>query len=207
MPDLLIYGLIMREIFEIKKEKTAITNGNSKGASYISSLSDKSIEILDYGAGKLRNALYLLEEGFNNISLLDTKEQIKNWDKHKDKFKYIYNNDEIYLINKKYDYILCSYVLNVIPSYEERTIVVKNISKLLKDNGVAIIEVRGEKSLISVKHKEEFNDGYICGNGRIRTFQKPYILEDLIAFIHKETDLIIYEHKKSGDNIILFCKK
>ena len=197
----------MREMFEIKKERTAITNGNSKGACHISSLSDKSIEILDYGAGKLRNALYLFKEGFNNISLLDTKEQIKNWDKHKDKFKNIYNNEKIDLINNKYDYILCSYVLNVIPSYEERAIVVKNISKLLKDNGVAIIEVRGEKSLVSVKYKKEFNDGYICGNGKVRTFQKPYILEDLIEFIHRETNLIVYEHKKSSDNIILFCKK
>lgn len=207
MSDLLIYREIMGELFEIKKEKTAITNGNSKGASHISSLSDKEVEILDYGAGRLRNALYLFKEGFNNISLLDTKEQIKNWDKHKDKFKNIYSTEEIDFLNTKYDCILCSYVLNVIPSYEERVTVIKNINRLLNDNGIAVIEVRGYKALNGVKYKAPFNDGYICGNGKIRTFQKPYTMNDIIDFIHKESNLKITESKLNSDNLLLICNK
>ena len=193
--------------FEIKKERTAISTGNSRGAGYISSKASRDIEILDYGAGRLRNSLYLLEQGFENISLIDTKEQIKNWDKHKNKFKEIYSTEEIEFINTKYDYILCSYVLNVIPSYEERVTVIKNINRLLNDNGIAVIEVRGDKALNGVKYKETFNDGYICGNGKVRTFQKPYTMNDIIDFIHKESNLKVTESKLNSDNILLICNK
>ena len=199
--------MIIIKNFEIKKEKTAISIGYSKGAGYISSKASKDMEILDYGAGRLRNALYLLKEGFSNISLIDTKEQIKNWDKHKEKFKEIYSIDEIESVNKKYDYILCSYVLNVIPSYEERVTVIKNINRLLNNNGVAIIEVRGENSLKEVKYKESFNDGYICGKNKIRTFQKPYSMNDIIEFIHKESNLKVIKSKLNSDNILLICNK
>lgn len=199
--------MIIIKNFEIKKEKTAISIGYSKGAGYISSKASKDIEILDYGAGRLRNALYLLEEGFNNITVIDTKEQIKNWYKHKEKFKEIYSIDEIEFLNTKYDYILCSYVLNVIPSYEERVAVIKNINRLLNDNGIAVIEVRGDKALNGVKYKEPFNDGYICGNGKVRTFQKPYSMNDIIEFIHKESNLKVIKSKLNSDNILLICNK
>lgn len=199
--------MIIIKNFDIKKERTAISTGNSKGAVYISSKASRDIEILDYGAGRLRNSLYLLEKGFEKISLIDTKEQIKNWDKHKDKFKKIYSTEEIEFLNTKYDYILCSYVLNVIPSYSERVSVIKNINRLLNDNGIAVIEVRGDKSLNGVKYKEPFNDGYICGNGKVRTFQKPYTMNDIIDFIHKESNLKVTESKLNSDNILLICNK
>ena len=165
------------------------------------------MEVLDYGAGKLRNSLYLLEQGFHNITVIDTKEQIKNWDNHTKRFKEIYSTDKIEFINKKYDYILCSYVLNVIPSYEERVAVINNINRLLNDTGVAIIEVRGNKALNGVKYKEPFNDGYICGKNKIRTFQKPYSMNDIIEFIYQEGNLKVSESKLNNDNILLICTK
>lgn len=193
--------------FIIDKERTAIATGNSKGATCIASQINKDSKILDYGAGRLRNALYLLDSGFKNVSVLDTKKQVEKWDKYKDKFKNIYTTEEIAYIKDKYEYILCSYVLNVIPEYDIRVDIINNISNLLELTGIAVIEVRGAKSLNNVKYKEVFNDGFICGNGKTRTFQKPYELEDIISFLNKESDLKVFRYKSTGDRIILFCCK
>lgn len=203
----MLYKRVINMNFTINREKTAISIGYSKGARYISYQSNKDIRILDYGSGRLRNALYLLEEGFYNISLVDTKEQIKNWNTHKEKFKNVYDTDEIEFINKKYDYILCSYVLNTIPSYKERVAVLNNINRLLENKGVAIIEVRGPSSLNSVKYKELFNDGYICGKNKSRTFQKPYSIDEIMDFIHKESELKVIDSKLNNTNILVLCTK
>lgn len=195
------------ENFKIKKENTAISTGTSIGTKYIALKVNKNIKILDYGAGKLRNSTYLFENGFKDITLIDSKEQIAKWDNLKYNFDKIYSIEEVEFINESYDYILCSYVLNVIPDYKERANVLTNIEKLLDKNGLAVIEVRGENSLNSVKYKEDYLDGYIIGTGKVRTFQKPYNDYDIIDFIHKESNLKPYILKSSKDSISLICIK
>lgn len=44
-----------------------------------------------------------------------------------------------------YTTILCTYVLNVIPSEEERNLVIDAVKKLLSDDGVAYFSVRADK--------------------------------------------------------------
>lgn len=192
--------------YNIKPEKTAITNGISKGTQLINELynDNKNISILDYGAGRLRNSLYLSNNGYN-VSVLDTPLQKEKWDLDCVKFENIYTTNDV--IDKEYDVVLCSYVLNVIPEYNVRTSIINSIYKVLKDEGMLIIEVRGDRSLNSVKNKIPFNDGFICGLGNTRTFQKPYSKDDIIAFVEKESKFHVHKIKINSDNILLICKK
>jgi len=47
-----------------------------------------------------------------------------------------------------YTTILCTYVLNVIPSEEERNLVIDAVKKLLSDDGVAYFSVRADKAAL-----------------------------------------------------------
>lgn len=82
--------------YTICPEKTAISNGYSKSAKYIVDNIDKDKKILDYGAGKLRNAKFLKSKGYD-ISVLDTELQISKWSNlDKNDFN-IYSPDNIYI--------------------------------------------------------------------------------------------------------------
>lgn len=192
----------------IKPEKTAITNGFSQGASLINTISSSALKlnILDYGAGRLRNAKYLIKLGYK-VSILDTETQLETIAKE-DKllFDNIYSTNDS-LPKNHFDIILCSYVLNVIPDYQDRVTALKNIEKALSYYGICILEVRGEKALNTTKTKEEYKDGYLVGRGKIRTFQKPYPMLELNEFININTELNILKSIKNGDNIILFLRK
>lgn len=160
--------------FKIKPEKTAIATGVSNGTKYADDTfyMDKK-RILDYGAGKLRNAKYLAELGYN-VSILDTPEQVAGWDLEfvKETFSNIYTTNS--KINEKFDLILCSFVLNVVEEETVRKDILNNISNLLEKNGIAIIEVRGERFVKTAKTIKPYGDGYILGSGKVKTFQKPY---------------------------------
>ena len=79
--------------------------------------------ILDYGCGK----------GFDSRSLRVRGHKCDSFDPH-----YQPNIDR----TKRYDTILCTYVLNVIPSEHERQRVCRDIFTLLKPGGRAYISVR-----------------------------------------------------------------
>ncbi|MEL0115227.1 MAG: phage tail tip lysozyme [Gammaproteobacteria bacterium] len=85
-------------------------------------------------------------------------------------------------------------VLNVIESKAERELVVKQIGKLLDDNGVGIITTRGDdvvKAALKAdgslkKNVKKFSDGYILGYGtKKQTFQKGFSQEELEKYVKK----------------------
>ena len=82
--------------------------------------------------------------------------------------------------NKKYDTIICNYVLNVIPSEEEKDIL-KKIEKLLKKDGCAYITVRRDK----------FKEGFTSK----KTYQR-YVELDLPVLYEKKSSFIIYNFEK-----------
>lgn len=191
----------------ISPEKTAIVTGVSKSAKLLAKETIKSDKILDYGCGKLRNSNFLLNEGFN-VSILDTKKQLDTLpiDTLKD-FEGIFNVEDIGF-NKidKYKAILCSFVLNVIPNKEDRIAVLNNIEKLLDNKAKAYIEVRGKGFLKNAKSKEPFNDGYILGTGKVKTFQKGFSKDDLKELIN-QSSLQVEKIIVNGDSIIAICKR
>lgn len=191
--------------YELSVEKTAITNGVSVSCKEL--VSDY-IEgnVLDYGFGKFRNTKYIIS---NNIELdvLDTIEQIKNNDNNlKDKsIKLIYNSEQ-HIEKDNYNYILLSFVLNVVPEYKDREFIVQNIHNGLKEDGFLYVEVRNDTFLKTAKTKTEYNDGFVLGSGKKRTFQKPYTLEQIVEFMDKNKFEVLKTKKTSG-SIMLKCKK
>lgn len=189
---------------EIRPENTAISNGISKSTLEVEKLYSPGLSVLDYGAGKLRNAIYLLSKNIDT-HILDSKLQISRIDSDiLNKFSmFYYIGDKIESI---YDIVLCSYVINVIPSPSDRGEVLTTIYKSLKENGTLVLEVRKEKGILSNKNLEPYNDGYVVGKGEIKTFQKPYTCEELHELLkkysYKEVSII---NKK--DSIIAICKK
>ena len=189
----------------IKSEKTAIVTGVSKSTEYIlNNIDNSKVKILDYGAGKLRNAKCLKEKGYN-ISVLDTAIQVDSWKSEDKKLFNIYKAHEVDIIKDKFDIITCSYVLNVISDIKERESVLLNIKNLLNQNGLLLIDVRGTNSLSGTKSKEPFNDGYIVGKGSIRTFQKEYSKQEIISLL-ESFGFEIINIKKNNTNFNVVCK-
>lgn len=194
----------MKEI-NIVVENTAIKNGVAKSVKEIEKYINKNSNILDYGCGRLRNSFYLLKKGYTNISILDTVNQIEKNKKeyNLNVFKNVYVLGQN--INDTFDCILLTYVLNVIPYKEERIKTIKQIYSLLKNNGLLVLEIRKEKDILNNKNIVPFQDGYLIGKNKTKTFQKNFSQEE-INFYFK--DFIILEQKQTNNSIyIIFQRK
>lgn len=183
----------------ISVEKTAITNGQSNSVKLLVKENENNKLVLDYGCGKLRNTNYLLRNKFN-VNIYDTKKQLENIDIETLKVANISLKDQ-------YDLILCSFVLNVIPEKEIRIEILKNIEKTLKIDGFAYIEVRNNRFLKETKTAIPYNDGFLLGKGKIKTFQKPYTLNELKHFISMNSNMEILNKKELSNSLILKLKK
>lgn len=199
------------EEFIIKCENTAIVNGISKSTKLILDNYKKekhNISLLDYGCGKLRNAKKLVDNKFK-VSVLDIPQQLRKIKKEDlDLFEDIFSRESRTKISiiRKYDVILCSFVLNVIPQEDERIKVLENINEFLLDNGEAYIEVRGKNSIKGAINIEKYMDGYILGKGKVKTFQKPFSKDEIISLINK-SKLKIKSTIVTGESIIIICQK
>lgn len=191
--------------YELNVEKTAITNGVSTSCKMLIENYNGG-KVLDYGFGRLRNTKYILKENID-LDILDTREQI---DKNKEELSKL-NINNVYESKDKlkesfYDIILLSFVLNVVPEKSDREFILNNIHSGLKNEGLLYVEVRDDKFIKTVKNKIEFNDGFILGSSKKRTFQKPYNLNDISNFI-TTNGFKIKESKRHSGSIILVCKK
>ncbi|AMN31324.1 hypothetical protein BFS06_11540 [Clostridium perfringens] len=195
--------------FIIKSENTAINIGISNSTKLIlESYKGGGYNVLDYGAGKLRNSKALINNGFI-VDILETPNQLKKISKENLKlFNSIISCDSKDMVKfiRKYNIVLCSFVINVIVSLDERIDVLNSISDFLFDNGLAYIEVRGFKSILASKNKQKYGDGYILGMGYTRTFQKPFSIDEFKSLI-EESKLEIVDIKKYSDSFVAICKK
>ncbi|BBW98884.1 class I SAM-dependent methyltransferase [Geobacillus subterraneus] len=155
-------------------ERTAIRTGVAQSAKRIPFYIRTHHSVLDYGAGKLRNAIFLVKQRYR-VSVLDTVKQSQTWFQEGDPvlrewFEDVWTNQD--RITKTYDAVLCSFVLNVVLK-KEREAILCHIDELLCPGGWVFLEVRKERGILQCKHKEPFEDGFLVGT-RVRTFQKPY---------------------------------
>ena len=187
--------------FVISVEKTAINRGVSMSCRVIEQKGNTSYkDVLDYGAGKLRNAKHLNSKGFC-VDVLDTPLQASKWG-YEDFFEVGFIYDDVRKITKTYNAILCSFVLNVIPNREDRVSILMNIKKLLKDTGIAVIETRSGKDIANSKTAQAYRDGYLMGNGKVKTFQRAINKAELIE-MSKEAGLKVVGGYDSSDSSII----
>lgn len=163
--------------FKITPEKTAITNGVSYSAKRLIQDSKGFGVALDYGSGKLRNSRYLRDEGMT-VDAVDTKDQIDTYDV--DFLRNTFSTNDS--VSDRYDYILCSFVLNVIPDLEIRMGVISRLKELVSDDGFIYLETRSDDKIESAKTAIRYGDGYLLGSGEVKTFQKKIDLDELRGY-------------------------
>lgn len=195
----------------IKVENTAINNGISKSTKLLINDLNEQDYILDYGCGLLRNTKEIYKYN-KNIDILDTSIQIKKIIKCDNFcFRNFFVLNENNLLFNNYDKVICSYVLNVVQDKSERISIIRNIYYCLKDKGKAYIEVRTSNFIRNLKNYEEdkINGGIIIGNRKIRTYQYPYTLEELLYFINsiKDVHFSLIKSYEYNDSIIVILTK
>ena len=181
----------------------------------------KKDNVHDFGSGLGIGSPLL--KGNNNLAKLTTHEPFVSTEKilkHKpikDKTgKLHYSNvpnyrtiDDVFL-NEGYNSknaVTNLNVLNVVENPKERKLIVKQIGKLLSDDGVGIITTRGDDVINAAKKSKnaiEYGDGWLFGAGtKKQTFQKGFTQTELQKYIKEILgDLFKVEKIPSKYNIV-----
>ena len=98
--------------------------------------------VLDYGAGRLRNSLYLAEQGFQ-VYAADLPEQVKALSRHPGAASLagLLSVRELPQTSLGVDLVLSTYVFNIIATREKRGEYLENVVRNLKPGGFFLIEV------------------------------------------------------------------
>lgn len=102
-----------------------------------------ALKVLDYGAGKLRNALFLAEAGFH-VYAADTPDQVRRIRElgEVDRLDGLMENRELGLGGLNADLVVSTYVFNIIPYDWEKINYLRNASINLRPLGYLLIEVQ-----------------------------------------------------------------
>lgn len=172
---------------KIESWKTAIYRNNpSVPIKTTEPLLELNNTILDYGCGRGFDFNYLKNKGFNIVGF----------------DKYIEPYTSISVLEESYDVIYCNYVLNVIPYESERIAVLKQLDKMLKEEGKLFITVRS-------KNRGGKQKPYLDGVVTIKnTFQKYFSKVDIEELINKVFIDCKIEYLNIGaDNLLLQIKR
>jgi hypothetical protein len=180
----------------LNHEKTAITRGSSKSAKLLSRTIAKHEDVLDFGAGKLRNSMLLKQRGFENVYALDTAKQVAGC---KDTGGIPFSTYENYKDNR-FEAILCSFVLNVC-SPEEQAMVVDQIKSLSMDGTRIIFEVRTVRDVKGAKTAQSDGQGGFVMRGG--TYQYPFTVRSLRDLL--EDDFCIEQVREYSGSIVITC--
>jgi cyclopropane fatty-acyl-phospholipid synthase-like methyltransferase len=106
----------------------------------------RAMDVLDYGTGTLRNAVYLAQEGFS-VYAADLPEQVEKLRgcpalMHIER---LLATDELPQSNLNVDVVLSTYVFNIIMGHDERHTYLDNVVANLKPGGYLLMEVRCRK--------------------------------------------------------------
>lgn len=118
----------------------------------------------DWGCGKGCDIKYLKK----------MKYDVAGWDPY---FKQSPHPNEIEQCY--YNFVLCTYILNIIPGKDERLQCLKDIHTFLHPKGKALIATRSQKEIcqhVRIRKWTKSGDGWITGKG---TFQKGFEIQEL----------------------------
>lgn len=181
---------------EFKPENTAIDTNQSYTAKMIVENILDGDKVLDYGCGTGRNMRYIKNNSdARNIVVegCDIADQlVRNAHKHEELKK---NGMDVFedvnTPKEKYNIVLNSHVLNVIPSDEIKQLVMNNIYDALVDGGHALIEVRTKSDVEGAKHKVPFGDGWHMT--KTNTYQES-LTKEKMERLALNAGFIIEEH-------------
>jgi methyltransferase family protein len=151
----------------------------------------KDSTILDFGAGKLRNALHLLNAGYEVCGveykqLFDDSPQasaaLSKAMKYRRRFSRLLFPHEFVRSTRRFDLVLLINVLNIMPVPAERLVVLQLCHEKLKVGGHLLwYTQRGDRTYISrMTPAYAIGDGYFVGrNARFKTFYREFTVADI----------------------------
>lgn len=181
-------GKIVKKPFHINVTYSAPRNLNDPGKALMGvfnkiteDLDPEKTHILDIGAAKLRNTLWLLEKGFNvwavefpelRDRLKDAKERWKYAEKNYKNFHKVTFPKDFIALNQKFDIIILVNEINVMPIPLERFALLSLCRDKIKTNGKLLWHQWRGLAISPDKYTEEneFIDGYLMGSGPNHTF-------------------------------------
>jgi len=143
--------------------------------------------ILDYGCGKGADVTFLKKQGLS----------VTGYDPH---YCPEFNK------SKKYDVVLCNYVINVIPHKTERRELIRNLLKACKVMGIVIITARPIREIEYNANRSNWTpvkDGFKTKRG---TFQKGFAVSTIMQYLPSNGKLkyrLIYNSEKSYSYIVI----
>lgn len=142
-------------------------------------------KVLDFGCGKyLRDSLLLAKNGFV-VDAVDLEEQISEIDSKKSAQV---NSLSTKIPSKKYDAALVNFVIQVLPTEEQRQKILKSVYSALKDGRFYVLSVRNRKDVRHYVAKTgiPFADGYLMKKGQQHTFVRSYSLKEVEQIMNSQ---------------------
>lgn len=103
--------------------------------------------VLDYGAGKLRNSLFLARSGYR-VYAADLPEQVARIRRRSDvaPLAGVLETGDLPRLPHRVDLVLSTYVFNIIPGSDERRRYLENAARVLRPGGYLLMEVTCKRS-------------------------------------------------------------
>ena len=147
----------------------------------------KEDTVLDYGCGYGFDVKYLQLAGYT----------VEGYDKYHTPYKFTQLSKGLY--NK----VICSYVINVIPTIQERLDVLNKLNYFSSDNATIYITIRLRDR--QMRRVIPAYDGVITSK---KTFQKYYIEEEFLELLREVFKTENIRFKKIGsDNLMAIVEK
>lgn len=155
----------------------------------------KVTNILDFGAGKLRNAFYLTRKGFKVWAVefkeaFDTpvaKKKLARAEKSKDLF-ILYYPTEFLEFNGFVDAVILVNVANVVPEPRDRNRILKECAARLKKGGLLLwMSQHGEPNYRpGFTQRLQVNDGWCYGlHRKYQSFYREYKIPEIRSLVPK----------------------
>lgn len=164
--------------------------------------------ILDYGAGKGLGTKEMQDIVFNK---LHKDVSIESLELYPIKWKPDYTNSS--QITKRFDAIVCIYVLNVLVK-DIRNDVVSDVIRLLNSGGLAVFIVRSVGSVASIKSGSRGEESasyyhYVGKDKSVQVYQKGFTRRELVEYLDSFDGISLIDNAKSGGlgNVCVIIKK
>lgn len=158
-------------------------------------LKDEKIDsVLDFGAGKLRNAMYLLKQGYK-VHAVEYERQFTQYPVSKTQlatakayanFKQLIFPDQFIACKERFDLALLSNVVTIIPSARHRHLILKYCREKVRRSGFLLwISQRGDTHYKD-RLVNKIGDGFLIGAHRERaTFYREFTAGEVDHLMQK----------------------
>lgn len=181
-------------------------------ASFCLNYFKENASILELGCGNGRDAVFLSKKGFRVKALDLCKEEIDFLNHH-------YKNENLefkccdfcdFVDTYKYDAIYSRFTLHSVNKKSQDNLF-SNLNKLLNDNGILCIEVRGKKNSLFGKGESAEKDAFIYENHYRRFLDFEDLKKDLknlgFEILYAKEDINFAPFKDENDSFIRLVAK